>query len=93
MITSKICTFCPVPSCLKAIFNLLCVLDLFSERWQSTLFHIFFFFFLIAAVFSTYIDTRLKLNVFKENEKKEKKVHKFSDFTDGITVLFLRLLP
>ena len=23
-------------------FNLLCVLDLFSERWQSTLFQIFF---------------------------------------------------
>ena len=26
-------------------FNLLCVLGLFSERWQSTLFQIFFFFF------------------------------------------------
>ena len=28
----------------KCSFNLLCVLDLFSERWQSTLFQIFFFF-------------------------------------------------
>ena len=30
----------------KRSFNLLCVLDLFSERWQSTLFKIFFFFLL-----------------------------------------------
>ena len=30
----------------KRSFNLLCVLDLFSERWQSNLFKIFFFFFL-----------------------------------------------
>ena len=29
----------------KRSFNLLCVLDLFSERWQSALFQIFFFFF------------------------------------------------
>ena len=28
----------------KRSFNLLCVLDLFSERWQSILFQIFFFF-------------------------------------------------
>ena len=28
----------------KCPFNLLCVLDLFSEHWQSTLFQIFFFF-------------------------------------------------
>ena len=28
----------------KLSFNLLCVLDLFSERWQSTLFQNFFFF-------------------------------------------------
>ena len=29
----------------KHSFNLLCVLDLFSERWQSTLFQIFLFFY------------------------------------------------
>ena len=28
----------------KRSFNLSCVLDLFSERWQSTLFQIFYFF-------------------------------------------------
>ena len=27
----------------KRSFQLLCLLDLFSERWQSTLFQIFFF--------------------------------------------------
>ena len=32
MITSKICTFCPVRLIKKRSFNLLCVLDLFSER-------------------------------------------------------------
>ena len=30
----------------KRSFNLLCVWDLFSEHWQSTLFQIFFFFWL-----------------------------------------------
>ena len=28
----------------KRSFNLLCVLDFFSERWQTTLFQIFFFY-------------------------------------------------
>ena len=38
---------CFVLFCLikKRSFNLLCVLDIFSECWQSTLFQIFFFFF------------------------------------------------
>ena len=30
----------------KRPFNLSCVLDLFSERWQSTLFRKFFFYFI-----------------------------------------------
>ena len=33
------------------LINPLCVLDLFSEHWQSTLFQIFFFFFNIHSVF------------------------------------------
>ena len=41
MITSKICTFFLFSIIKKRSFNLLCVLDLFSERWQSTLFQIF----------------------------------------------------
>ena len=34
--------FCPIKSIL---FNFLCVFNIFSECWQSTLFQIFFFFF------------------------------------------------
>ena len=33
----------------KRSFNFLCFLDLFSERWQSTLFQIFFFFLRVRA--------------------------------------------
>ena len=36
--------FCPVLSDWKAFSLILCVLDLFSERWQSILLQIFFFF-------------------------------------------------
>ena len=42
MITSKFARFVLFRIIKKCSFNLLCVLDLFSERWQSTLFQMFF---------------------------------------------------
>ena len=59
-ITSKLCAFCLIK---KRSFNLLCVLGLFSERWQSTLFQIFFFFFFITVTcFDAMNKEALKLN-------------------------------
>ena len=37
----------------QEIERTLCVLDLFSERWQSTLFQIFFFFFFVLIMISS----------------------------------------
>ena len=55
--------FCPTKKC---SFNLLFVLDLFSERWQSTLFQIFLYFFPDNSYFTVCTKSSASLDTCKQ---------------------------